>query len=166
MMECDSSMEVKSHCHTTIRRRARIFIICFFWAVWMPAASLLRAGNFYAGISPATVPWPGGIVPYEFTNTLTSAETNTYLNGLREWELAAQRQVRPAHQSGQLDSFLLQHQFYRLRVRRRLQPANGHRLQPEPRAGLPRDGPLVRLQPRKHPAGRDQLHCRPDQQHH
>ncbi len=47
------------------------------------------AGNFYAGISPATVPWPNGIVPYEFTNTLTAAETNTYLNGLREWELAA-----------------------------------------------------------------------------
>ena len=29
------------------------------------------AGNFYAGTSPANVPWPGGIVPYEFTNTLT-----------------------------------------------------------------------------------------------
>jgi Astacin (Peptidase family M12A) len=46
------------------------------------------AGNFYAGISPANVPWPGGIVPYEFTNTLTAAQTNTYLDGLREWELA------------------------------------------------------------------------------
>jgi hypothetical protein len=47
------------------------------------------AGNFYHGISPATVPWPGGIVPYEFTNTLTAAQQQTYLNGLREWELAA-----------------------------------------------------------------------------
>jgi len=28
-------------------------------------------------------------VPYEFTNALTAAETNTYLAGLREWELAA-----------------------------------------------------------------------------
>jgi hypothetical protein len=46
-------------------------------------------GNFYANISPATVPWPGGIVPYEFTNTLTTAQTNTYLDGLREWQLAA-----------------------------------------------------------------------------
>jgi hypothetical protein len=55
----------------------------------MLAASPLPAANFYAGISPATVPWPGGIVPYEFTNTLTAAQTNTYLNGLREWELAA-----------------------------------------------------------------------------
>ena len=27
-------------------------------------------------------------MPYEFTNTLTAAQTNTYLDGLREWELA------------------------------------------------------------------------------
>jgi hypothetical protein len=47
------------------------------------------AGNFYAGTSPANVPWPGGVVPYQFTNTLTPAQTNTYLAGLREWELAA-----------------------------------------------------------------------------
>jgi hypothetical protein len=47
------------------------------------------AGNFYAGTSPANVPWPGGMVPYEFTNTLSAAQTNTYLDGLREWELAA-----------------------------------------------------------------------------
>ncbi len=81
-------MAGKSDCHGIIRRRTRIF----FWlscAVWMWAASPLPAGNFYAGTSPANVPWPGGIVPYEFTNTLTAAQTNTYLNGLREWELAA-----------------------------------------------------------------------------
>jgi parallel beta-helix repeat protein len=47
------------------------------------------AGNFYAGTSPATVPWPGGVVPYEFTNTLSAAQRQTYLDGLREWELAA-----------------------------------------------------------------------------
>jgi hypothetical protein len=52
-------------------------------------AGPVRAGNFYAGTTPATVPWPGGIVPCEFTNTLTAAETNTYFDGLREWELAA-----------------------------------------------------------------------------
>ena len=52
-------------------------------------AGPLRAGNFYAGISPATVPWTNGIVPYEFTNTLTPAMKQTYLDGLREWELAA-----------------------------------------------------------------------------
>src|ERR1051325_419534 len=47
------------------------------------------AGNFYAGTSPTNVPWPGGIVPYEFTNTLNIAQQRTYLDGLREWELAA-----------------------------------------------------------------------------
>ena len=50
---------------------------------------MVWAGNFYAGISPATVPWTNGIVPYAFTNNLTAAETNTYLAALREWELAA-----------------------------------------------------------------------------
>ena len=53
------------------------------------------AGNFYAGTTPATVPWPGGIVPYEFTNTLTPAEQQTYLDGLREWELAAKVRFVP-----------------------------------------------------------------------
>jgi hypothetical protein len=63
-----------------------------FWTVcgfWLLAAGTALAGNFYAGTSPANVPWPGGVVPYEFTNTLTAAQTNTYLDGLREWELAA-----------------------------------------------------------------------------
>jgi hypothetical protein len=46
-------------------------------------------GNFYAGTSPSTVAWTSGIVPYEFTNTLTAAMQQTYLDGLREWELAA-----------------------------------------------------------------------------
>jgi hypothetical protein len=103
-------MEAKSHCRAKIRWRTRIFI-WFFCAVLMLAASLLPAANFYAGISPATVPWPGGIVPYEFTNTLTAAQTNTYLDGLREWELAANVKLRPAHQSNALDSFHLQHQL-------------------------------------------------------
>ncbi len=47
------------------------------------------AGNFYAGTTPANVPWPGGIVPYQFTNTLSVAQQKAYLDGLREWELAA-----------------------------------------------------------------------------
>ncbi len=47
------------------------------------------AGNFYAGTSPATVPWPGGIVPYVFSNSVSTAQRPTYLDGLREWELAA-----------------------------------------------------------------------------
>jgi hypothetical protein len=54
-----------------------------------------RGGNFYTNISPANVPWPGGIVPYEFTNSLSPAETNVYFNGLREWQLAANVQFVP-----------------------------------------------------------------------
>jgi hypothetical protein len=70
------------------RWRSWIFfqLVC---GLWLLAAARVSAGNFYAGTSPANVPWPGGIVPYEFTNTLTAAQTNTYLDGLREWELAA-----------------------------------------------------------------------------
>src|SRR5271154_6177496 len=63
-----------------------------FWSLFMAgmlAASPLLAGNFYFGTSPSNVPWPGGVVPYEFTNTLTAAQQTTYLDGLREWELAA-----------------------------------------------------------------------------
>jgi hypothetical protein len=58
-----------------------------FMAAWQPQVAF--AGNVYAGTSPANVPWPGGIVPYELTNTLTAAQKQTYLDGLREWELAA-----------------------------------------------------------------------------
>ena len=61
----------------------------WLFTAWLLAAGPLLAGNFYAGISPATVPWPNGIVPYEFTNTLTAAQQQTYFDGLREWELAA-----------------------------------------------------------------------------
>ncbi len=57
------------------------------WVSFAPLAA--SGGNFYAGTSPANVPWTNGIVPYEFTNTLSAAQTNTYLDGLREWELAA-----------------------------------------------------------------------------
>ncbi|MGH7992943.1 MAG: M12 family metallopeptidase, partial [Limisphaerales bacterium] len=63
--------------------------------LWLLAAARVSAGNFYAGTSPAHVPWPGGIVPYEFTNTLTLAQQQTYLDGLREWELAANVQFVP-----------------------------------------------------------------------
>jgi Astacin (Peptidase family M12A) len=70
-------------------RETRFFLLCLV-TVFLGATSwCASAANFYAGTSPANVPWPGGIVPYEFTNTLTAAQTNTYLNALREWELAA-----------------------------------------------------------------------------
>jgi parallel beta-helix repeat protein len=63
-----------------------------FWLVMvvlLAAAGAARAGNFYSNITPATVPWPGGTVPYDFSNSVTTVEQQTYLNGLREWELAA-----------------------------------------------------------------------------
>ncbi len=78
---------------------------------WLLVTTRVSAGNFYAGTSPANVPWPGGIVPYEFTNTLTATQQVTYLDGLREWELAANVKFVPAHQSNALDSFHLQHQW-------------------------------------------------------
>src|ERR1700720_4478169 len=64
-----------------------VLFITLFRTAW--------AGNFYAGTSPSNVPWTNGIVPYEFTNTLTAAQQKTYLDGLREWELAANVQFVP-----------------------------------------------------------------------
>ena len=66
---------------------------CLFFFITAPMA--VSAANFYAGTSPSTVPWPGGIVPYEFTNTLTAAERQTYSNALLEWELAGNVQFVP-----------------------------------------------------------------------
>ncbi len=63
--------------------------------LWLLVTAQVFAGNFYAGTSPAHVPWPDGIVPYAFTNTLTAGEQETYLDGLREWELAADVQFVP-----------------------------------------------------------------------
>ena len=62
---------------------------------WLLAVGPALAGNFYTNTSPANVPWPGGIVPYEFTNSLTPAQQKTYLDGLREWQLAANVQFVP-----------------------------------------------------------------------
>jgi hypothetical protein len=70
------------------RRQLPVFLLSCLSA-WLLTVTSLLAGNFYAGTTPATVPWPGGIVPYEFTNTLTAAQQQTYFDGLREWELAA-----------------------------------------------------------------------------
>ena len=79
---------------TFVRPRARkktgawFFLLCLA-VVFSAAIPWPTAGaNFYAGTSPANVPWTNGIVPYEFTNTLTAAEQETFLDGLREWELA------------------------------------------------------------------------------
>jgi hypothetical protein len=68
---------------------ARFLLLRLMAILFLALGRTAWAGNFYAGTSPANVPWPGGIVPYQFTNTLTLAESNTFLDGLREWELAA-----------------------------------------------------------------------------
>jgi hypothetical protein len=65
-----------------------LYVLHLAAAIFFLISSPAMAGNFYAGASPDNVPWPGGIVPYEFTNTIPAAWTNTFLNGLREWELA------------------------------------------------------------------------------
>lgn len=67
--------------------QSSLILLCFAISLLLP--DRLAAGNFLAGTSPGSVPWPGGIVPYEFTNTLSTAQQKAYLDGLREWELAA-----------------------------------------------------------------------------
>lgn len=56
---------------------------CFALAASAPG------GFFYPGTATNTVPWPGGVVPYEFATNLTALQRQIYLDGLREWELAA-----------------------------------------------------------------------------
>jgi hypothetical protein len=66
------------------------------WLFLFVAAPLaVSAANFYVGISPSTVPWTNGVVPYEFSNVLTATEKQTYLNGLNEWTLAGNVQFIP-----------------------------------------------------------------------
>lgn len=71
------------------------FILRCWFALIVAAPAAVFAANFYAGTSPTNVPWPGGVVPYEFSNTVTTVEQTTYLNALREWELAAGVQFVP-----------------------------------------------------------------------
>ena len=58
-------------------------------------ATPLHAGFFYNGISPANRPWPGGTVPYVIDPALSVAQRKTYLDGIREWELAGNVQFIP-----------------------------------------------------------------------
>ena len=66
------------------------------WKLILPAflliAALLRpaaAANFFAGVSPLSVPWSNGIVPYEFETNVSTVQQGVYLAALKEWELAA-----------------------------------------------------------------------------
>jgi astacin (peptidase family M12A) len=85
----------------------------FFWGLTMVLCMVFfqaaRAGNYFQGVSPATAPWPGGIVPYLFdTNyTITATESNDIIAGLDEWELAANVQFVPY--TNQTNHVLLQY---------------------------------------------------------
>jgi parallel beta-helix repeat protein len=57
--------------------------------------STTRAANFYQGVAPADLPWPGGIVPYVFTTNVSAAEQVVYLDGMKEWGLSANIQFVP-----------------------------------------------------------------------
>ena len=69
--------------------RTQFFLLRLAVVLFIAFFRTALAGNFYAGTSPANVPWTGGIVPYEFTNSLATNQQQTYLDGLREWQLAA-----------------------------------------------------------------------------
>ena len=49
----------------------------------------MPAANFYQGVAPGSVPWPGGVVPYQFDPSVGPQDQTVYLDGMREWELAA-----------------------------------------------------------------------------
>jgi len=67
-----------------------------FVTLLLPLISL-RAGLFYTGVSPTNTFWAGGIIPFEFdpNSALTDLQKATYLDGLREWELAADVHLVP-----------------------------------------------------------------------
>lgn len=76
-------------------------MLLFLWAALLSHAPNAHAGFFYSGISPANVPWPGGVIPYQFDVSLTAAQTNAYLDGIREWELAANVKFIPRSNQSQ-----------------------------------------------------------------
>ncbi len=61
-----------------------VFSSIYFFASWSA-----QAGFYSNTVSPGNVPWPGGVVPYQFDAALSAAQQETYLNGLREYELVA-----------------------------------------------------------------------------
>jgi hypothetical protein len=66
------------------------------WKLILPAFLLIAAplrpaaaANFFFGVSPVSVPWSNGIVPYEFETNVSTVQRGVYLAALKEWELAA-----------------------------------------------------------------------------
>ena len=64
-------------------------------ALWCLSAATAAAGLYAPGVSPGNVPWPGGVVPYVFDSAIPAAKQDIYLDGLREYELAANVQFVP-----------------------------------------------------------------------
>src|ERR1700730_4216441 len=62
----------------------RAAIAVSFFAGWS-----VNAGFYSNTISPGNVPWPGGTGPYVMDSAMSAAQQQTYLNALREYELAA-----------------------------------------------------------------------------
>lgn len=81
---------MKSKCRCRSSRVAVAF--SSFFVLGLLAISPLPkcvAGNFYQDISPTYTFFTNGIVPYVFDTNITAAEQEVYLDGMREWELAA-----------------------------------------------------------------------------
>jgi hypothetical protein len=80
----------KFHSHA-VRSWRRCIFAWLAVAVWLSASVSLFAGNYFQGVAPASLWWPGGIVPFRFdTNyNVTTTESNVIVAGLGEWELAA-----------------------------------------------------------------------------
>lgn len=82
------------NCSVAVKTRKCPFV-CLAAAVTMFFAGPCFGGNFFAGVSPTNLPVPGGVVYYQFDSSVTAAEQPTYLDGLREWELAGNIQFIP-----------------------------------------------------------------------
>jgi hypothetical protein len=67
------------------RLRVGAAVFLFSITLWRTSS----AANFYQGVVTNNLPWPGGIVPYVFDTNISSAQQAVYLDGMREWELAA-----------------------------------------------------------------------------
>jgi parallel beta-helix repeat protein len=89
-----------------MRNFRRIFVFLLVAAAW-PQAGL--GSNFYQGVSTNSLYWPGGIIPYKFDTNVTPAEQTIYLDGMREWGLAANVHFVPY--SNQVDYVLLRFDY-------------------------------------------------------
>ena len=83
------------------------FLIFSILLALIPRTGL--GSNFYQGVSSNTPFWPGGIIPYKFDTNITPAEQTIYLDGMKEWELAANVHFVPY--SNQADYVLLRFDY-------------------------------------------------------